>query len=50
MQADATFWDSLVFVEIDDVDVEAIAETADMFGRIRWSAPTLPPGAPHRRR
>ncbi|WP_260463716.1 transposase family protein [Streptomyces sp. TRM72054] len=35
MQADATFWDSLVFDGIDDVDVEAVAAA---FGTIDVTA------------
>ncbi|MFD3505250.1 hypothetical protein ACFWWT_47880 [Streptomyces sp. NPDC058676] len=38
MQADATFWDSLVFDGIDDVDVEAVTAafgTVDVTARGR---------------
>ena len=45
MQADASFWDSLVFDGIDDVDIEAVTAafgTVDVVARGRAAGATCP--------
>ncbi|MFC9677882.1 hypothetical protein [Streptomyces sp. NPDC056949] len=47
MQADASFWDSLVFDGIDDVDVEAVTAvfgTVDVVARGRAASAACPAG------